>query len=915
MSSLKSTVVYFYFDFSESSKQSAMKCLRSLLFQLVLKVADGRHLLKSLYAKYQDGQAQPPDSALVQTFDTLIDYTDHTYIILDALDESLEHDEVNDLISTLQERHRDQLHIFATSRKLRDLEEALASSVTQEIHMEASVVDHDILLLIDEHLKSHRKLRKWHSKPIGREIREELAQKAHGMFRWVACQLDVLGKCLTPMEVRKKLATLPKTLDETYERILLQIEVDGYLDMALRLLQWLCFAKEKLTFYQLVDALATDCEGSECFSLEARLGDPFDLLRIGSSLVSWAEDCHLPQSCKTTKFQGIVSVAHFSVQEYLLSGRCRYACYFEPYRAHNLIAESCLIYTISVLPLSRTSKNSAEVSRDGLLSYAPRMWYKHALEVPSEFQTERLLKMALDLFTTQDAAFREWYSLSGILYEDRHDLKAYGTMGVKLSSPLYYSIRTGLTRVSEILVQKKEYVNCDGEKEGTPLQLAAIIGNGQMVRMLLDHGADINLDNLDKGTPLELAILNGHIETVRLLVMAGARLKLLKTDYGPSWPFQTAIDSRDEGILEVIGTSAEVKELSTEDLSNLVRAGLTKGFPLVPVSGDLMPIARWLLSIGADPDDPHWYSYNFEPGWYSDDLLICLLQAGAWPNNSNTKGETMLHLALSENKERLLNALLQQEVDARFVDNYGQTCVDYAGKCPEILSSLRLPQTPTYLLPPQFARIRRLHTLRKLLKWASSGSLRRALPYYPYIAYCCKYDGQLDEARVAWQLRFSPQYRRRRRNTVYCDACGSLAGPTNCVYTCLTCQDCWLCTHCMQVYKHEGLCILSRRLCREHTFMDITPRNGQSFDDSYFPEDEATRWLKNMLETTSKDLDELLPAYYDFLKELRRQGVDEMKYPYHRYIFFADDKTLTSGAEVASGSPQAGKLGEAAQAG
>jgi hypothetical protein len=39
------------------------------------------------------------------------------------------------------------------------------------------------------------------------------------------------------MEVRKKLAILPKTLDETYERILLQIEDDSHLELALKLLQ------------------------------------------------------------------------------------------------------------------------------------------------------------------------------------------------------------------------------------------------------------------------------------------------------------------------------------------------------------------------------------------------------------------------------------------------------------------------------------------------------------------------------------------------------------------------------------------------------------------------------------------------------------------------------------------------------
>ena len=42
-------------------------------------------------------------------------------------------------------------------------------------------------------------------------------------FRWVVCQLDTLRTCLKRSALLKALKGLPKTLDETYERILLQI--------------------------------------------------------------------------------------------------------------------------------------------------------------------------------------------------------------------------------------------------------------------------------------------------------------------------------------------------------------------------------------------------------------------------------------------------------------------------------------------------------------------------------------------------------------------------------------------------------------------------------------------------------------------------------------------------------------------
>jgi hypothetical protein len=45
-------------------------------------------------------------------------------------------------------------------------------------------------------------------------------------FRWAVCQLGELGKCLNRKMLKEALATLPPSLDETYERILSTISKD-----------------------------------------------------------------------------------------------------------------------------------------------------------------------------------------------------------------------------------------------------------------------------------------------------------------------------------------------------------------------------------------------------------------------------------------------------------------------------------------------------------------------------------------------------------------------------------------------------------------------------------------------------------------------------------------------------------------
>ena len=80
-------------------------------------------------------------------------------------------------------------------------------------------------------------------------------------FRWAACQLDALGKCRSPYELRKALQSLPKTLDDTYARILLNIDREDYQN-ALRILQWLAYSARPLQIEEITEVITVDIEGN-----------------------------------------------------------------------------------------------------------------------------------------------------------------------------------------------------------------------------------------------------------------------------------------------------------------------------------------------------------------------------------------------------------------------------------------------------------------------------------------------------------------------------------------------------------------------------------------------------------------------------------------------------------------------------
>src|ERR1700761_7778881 len=80
-------------------------------------------------------------------------------------------------------------------------------------------------------------------------------------FRWVFCQLETLRQCL-PQSVRRTLNELPESLDDTYERVVMEIKGANQ-SHAYRMLQCLTVAIRPLTVEELAELLAFDFDVTE----------------------------------------------------------------------------------------------------------------------------------------------------------------------------------------------------------------------------------------------------------------------------------------------------------------------------------------------------------------------------------------------------------------------------------------------------------------------------------------------------------------------------------------------------------------------------------------------------------------------------------------------------------------------------
>ena len=224
-------LTFYYFDFTNDVKTETLSCLRSIILQLAEQTADTTSL-QALQRTYAMGT--PPIQEFLDVLKCILCKHDRVYIVLDALDECTDQEELFDLLNSIRDWKLECLSILTTSRDEPDIRECMHPAPEQEIHLRNSAIDNDLRQFIVETLQKDKRLQDWSE--IFPEIEEALTKGAHGMFRWVDCQLQTLRRCPSLAEVRKALKDFPETLDETYERMLRNIR-PNLRDYAVRLLQ------------------------------------------------------------------------------------------------------------------------------------------------------------------------------------------------------------------------------------------------------------------------------------------------------------------------------------------------------------------------------------------------------------------------------------------------------------------------------------------------------------------------------------------------------------------------------------------------------------------------------------------------------------------------------------------------------
>jgi hypothetical protein len=186
--------------------------------------------------------------------------------------------------------------------------------------------------------------------------------------------LDALELCLDYRILQQALASLPKTLDETYARILYSIP-EQHKQNAIRILQFLTYSERPLRIDEAVDLITVDTGEAKYFNEKYRMPDPSEISRYCSSLVVLvsAKDNWVDEEDNTIRLQ----LAHFSVKEYLTSNWLDkdIAQNFHKTAARASIATVCLAYLLHI-DVKLLAKDIRQ--RFPLAQYSARYWMSNA---------------------------------------------------------------------------------------------------------------------------------------------------------------------------------------------------------------------------------------------------------------------------------------------------------------------------------------------------------------------------------------------------------------------------------------------------------------------------------------------------------------------------------------------------------
>ena len=444
-----------------------------------------------------------------------------------------------------------------------------------------------------------------------------------------------------------------------------------------RIFQWLTVSSRALRVQEVAEVFAInfDEEMSGIPNLEPTWRDPnaeAAVLSACSTLVTIVDD----------RWDGkIVQFSHFSVKEYLASGRIANSEHVSPFHihpksAHILFAKACLCVLLHLDP----STDAAKIKRFPLAEYAAKHWMDHArFEDVSSY-----IEDGMDLLFEKDKPhFATWLGVYNI---DKHGMYTSRTSRSEqhYTVPLYYAALCGFCGLVErLLTVRPQDLNAKGGNWGSPLNAALSKEYLDITLFLLHRGADGENAGEMGQTGLYIASSCGHADVVRSLIDRGADLNAICKDYNDEhrddikWtPLHVAIyKQRREIAVLLLERGANTEILSSLNQTALYIAS-SRGYAdgvrsLIDRGADLNAICDdFDADYGDSGNVVKWTPLHVAIYEGRRDIAITILERGANTEIPSSLGRTPLYMASSRGYANVVRSLIDRGADLNAICKY-----------------------------------------------------------------------------------------------------------------------------------------------------------------------------------------------------------------------------------------------------
>jgi ankyrin repeat protein len=652
------TICYYFFK--DQDQNTVRQALCALLHQLISqKPALIQHAMKQ-YEKDGEGMVNSTKSLWTILQDAMQgQQAGPVIILLDALDECLA-TEFEDLMRNIKtqslkcQSSHSRIKYLMTTRPYEQIVarfQGLFNSFTC-IHIpgeeEFEAIGQEV-----NHVIKHRVGLLAEEMRLTNEVKDHLTncliRTEHRTYLWVYLVFDHIeteGFKKTKKGIEEATKSLPRTVNEVYERILAKSRDQGTVRRALAMI---LAASRPLTLSEL--NLALEVEETTQSTQDLDLEDEEDFKeRLRSSCGLFVSVHH-----------GKVYFLHQTAREFLLADPLRFTPVSQGMQwqhsitiqdAHRMLAESCVRYLNFLnsdenLYADITAEETSYIARAGhaaLFKYSARYWPTHFQESCFSSNSDAgISRLALTVSNPDSKSFSQWSRIYS------QDVGVYPQLAI--------ASLLGHNAVVQLLLDEDADVNAEGGPYGNALQAASVRGHEQVVKMLLKQGANVNAQAGYYSNALQAASAGGYKQIVEILLDKGADINAQGGWYGNA--LQAASAGGYKQIVEILlDKGADIDAQGGLYYSSALEAALEE---------DYEQVAKLLLDKGAD--------INIQDGWYGNALLVAsgrgykqivelLLNKGADVNErSEQYYSSALQAASVEGHKQIVEILLDKGAD------------------------------------------------------------------------------------------------------------------------------------------------------------------------------------------------------------------------------------------------------------